>query len=128
MRNLIDDRGEQLPTHIGRGFKLLVGARTRRAQQIAAVGRFQIEANRILLRDIVIGGYVLEIAGRIDRPVCRRALHPIIPLKNSRSPPAHAWIRSSANARAAARSKSRSRASCRISLAVCAAKRGCWAR
>ena len=47
--NLIDDRGEQLPAHVRRRLELLIGARAGGAEQIAAVRRLQIEADRQLL-------------------------------------------------------------------------------
>ena len=67
-RNLIDDRGEQLPAHVGRRLELLIGARTGGAEQIAAVGGLQIEADRLVLRHIAVGPDAFEIAPW-DRPV-----------------------------------------------------------
>src|ERR1700736_4400054 len=46
-RILIDDRAEQVPAHVGGGLELLEGARAGGAWQVAAVGRLQIEADRI---------------------------------------------------------------------------------
>ena len=46
VRNLIDDAGEQLPAHIGRRLQFLERARAGLAQQVAAVGDLQIEADR----------------------------------------------------------------------------------
>src|SRR5712691_10071822 len=65
--DLIDDQGEQLPAHVGRRLELLVGARARRAQQVAAVRRLQIDTDRKPFR--AIGARLadaLEIAARID--------------------------------------------------------------
>ena len=66
LRNLIDDRREQLPAHVGRRLELRISARARGAEQIAAVGGFQIETNRVVLGDFAIGFDVFEITPRID--------------------------------------------------------------
>ena len=50
MRDLVDDRGEQRPAHVGRRLELGIGARTGRAQEIAAVGGLEIDADRQPLR------------------------------------------------------------------------------
>ena len=44
--NLVDDRREQRPAHIGRRLERFIGARACRAQQIAAICRLQIDADR----------------------------------------------------------------------------------
>src|SRR5207248_8306258 len=46
-RELIDDMGEQFPAHIRGRLQRLEGAWTGRAEQVAAVGRFEIEAHRL---------------------------------------------------------------------------------
>ena len=74
-RNLIDDRGEQLPAHVGRRLELRVGARAGRAQKIAAVGRFQIKADRLMLGHVAAGIDALEVALGIDSPLCCRRCH-----------------------------------------------------
>ena len=59
---LIDDTGEQLPVHIRRRLQRLEGARTGRAEQVAAVGRLEIEAHRLDFGDrAALGRDVLEI-------------------------------------------------------------------
>ena len=75
LRNLIDDRGEQFPAHVGGRLELLIGARASRAQEIAAVGRLQIKADRLVLGDFAVRRHAFEIALGIDRPFCRRPLH-----------------------------------------------------
>jgi hypothetical protein len=67
-RQLIDDRGEQLPAHIGGRFERLESARTGFAQQIAAIGDLEVDADRRRLgnaRSLLADG--LEIAARDDR-------------------------------------------------------------
>ena len=65
--NLVDDRREQVPAHVCRRLQFLVGARTSGAQQIAAVGHFQIEADRRPLRDLgALARDRLVIAARIE--------------------------------------------------------------
>src|SRR6516225_825018 len=49
-RNLVDDAGEELPTHVGRRLEILKGARASLTQQIAAIGGLEVEADRLLLR------------------------------------------------------------------------------
>src|SRR5439155_24781586 len=64
---LIDDRPEQVPAHVRRGLELLEGPRAGRARQVAAVGRFQIQADRIALGDLVaIALDRLEIAAEVE--------------------------------------------------------------
>src|SRR5579864_6430687 len=75
MRDLVDDRGEQRPAHVGGRLQLRVGARTGRAEKIAAVGRLQIEADRLVLGPLAGGLDALEIALRIDRRVGCDAVH-----------------------------------------------------
>ena len=61
-------RGEQLPAHVGRRLELGIGARAGRAQEIAAVGGLEIDADRQPLRLLAAPGIdALEIAPRIDR-------------------------------------------------------------
>ena len=65
--NLVDNRREQVPAQVGRRLELLIGARTGRAQEIAAVGHFQIKADRRTPGDL--GALVrdrLMVAARID--------------------------------------------------------------
>jgi hypothetical protein len=65
---LIDDGSEQTPVHIRRRLELFVGARTGGAEQIAAVGDLQIEADRRTLRHRrTLGRDLLVIAARIKR-------------------------------------------------------------
>ena len=45
--HLVDDAGEQLPAHVGLGLEIGIGARTSGAEQVAAVGGFQIQAHRL---------------------------------------------------------------------------------
>ncbi len=89
--NLIDDRGEQLPAHVGGRLELLVGARARRAQQVAAVGRLQIDTDRKPFR--AIGARLadaLEIAAGIDfrRGQRRHGAPPFSDSDGSRARPA----------------------------------------
>ena len=75
--HLIDDRCEQVPAHIRRRLELLVGAGTGGAQQIAAIGHFQIKADRRTDGDLgALAVYRFVIAARIDarasKPDCRR--------------------------------------------------------
>ena len=73
---LIDDRPEQVPAHVRRGLKLLERPRTGRARQIAAIGRLQIQADRIGPGDLVaIALDRLEIAAGIDVAFRRRCAH-----------------------------------------------------
>ena len=65
--HLVDDLREQLPAHVGRRLELLVGARAGRAQQIAAVGRLEIEADRRRLRRCAPGARGSRSSGA-DRP------------------------------------------------------------
>src|SRR6516164_286977 len=66
--NLIDNRGKQFPAHVCGRLKLRVGARTGGAQEIAAVGDFQIETNRRTLSDLgALAPDGLVIAARIER-------------------------------------------------------------
>ena len=63
---LIDDAGEQLPAHVGGRLQLLIGARAGGAQQIAAVRRLQIEADRVRGGDgRAVLADPLEVAARI---------------------------------------------------------------
>src|SRR6516225_266975 len=73
--NLVDDRGEELPAHVGGRLEFLVGAGTGRAQEVAAVRGLEIDANR-LSRGVLVAPLVdaLEIAPRIDLEL-RRGLH-----------------------------------------------------
>ena len=48
---LVDDAGKQLPRHVLLGLELFKGARAGGAQQVAAIGGFQIEADRIRFHD-----------------------------------------------------------------------------
>ena len=48
---LIDQRGEELPRHVGLGLELLVGAGAGGAEEIAAVGGFEVEADGLVLSD-----------------------------------------------------------------------------
>jgi len=50
---LVDEGGEELPWHVGFGFELLVGARAGCAEEVAAVGGLEIEADRLVLSDRV---------------------------------------------------------------------------
>ena len=52
IRYLIDDAGEQRPAHVGGRFQFLEGARAGLAQQVAAVGDLQIQADRRGLGDV----------------------------------------------------------------------------
>src|SRR5262249_9157089 len=64
---LMDDRPEQVETYVCRWFELLESARARRARQIAAVGRLQIQADRIGRRGLVpLTPDRLEIAAWVD--------------------------------------------------------------
>ena len=45
--HLVDDAREQLPAHVGLRLEVRVGARAGGAQQVAAVGGLQVEADRI---------------------------------------------------------------------------------
>ncbi len=45
---LVDERGEEFPGHVGFGLELLVGAGAGGAEKIAAVGGFEIEADRFV--------------------------------------------------------------------------------
>src|SRR5215467_7836944 len=64
--NLIYNRFEQFPTHVCGRLKFLVGARTRGAQQIAAIGHFQIKTNWRTVRDLcALALYRFVIAARI---------------------------------------------------------------
>jgi hypothetical protein len=68
--DLIDNRHEQLPAHVCRRLEFLVGARTGGAQQIAAVGHFQIEADRRSLGDLgALARNRFVIAARVERRV-----------------------------------------------------------
>ena len=48
---LIDDAGKQLPRHVRLGLQLFKGARAGGTQQVAAIGRLQIEADGIRFHD-----------------------------------------------------------------------------
>ena len=48
---LVDERGEELPRHVGLGFELLVGAGAGGAEKIAAVGGLEVEADGLVLGD-----------------------------------------------------------------------------
>ena len=67
-RELVDDRGEQLPAHIPRRLEVFESARAGGAEQVAAVRRLQIEADGIFIdrRAQPVGG-PLEIAPRVRR-------------------------------------------------------------
>ena len=66
VRHLIDNRREQLPAHVRRRLQRLERARTRLAQQIAAIGDLQVQAHRrrIGVR-LALRLHRLEIAARI---------------------------------------------------------------
>jgi len=71
--DLVDNRREEVPAHVGWRLELLVGARASGAQEIAAVCHFQIKADRRS------GGYFgaltrdrLVIAARIERRLSDR--------------------------------------------------------
>ena len=51
VRILVDERGEELPGHVGFGLELLVGARAGGAEEIAAVGGLEVEADGFVLGD-----------------------------------------------------------------------------
>src|SRR5262249_54950459 len=72
--NLIDDRDEQLPAHVGGRLELGVGARAGGAQEIAAIGGLEIDANRLSCGVIAapLADDALEIALRIDLRLRRR--------------------------------------------------------
>jgi hypothetical protein len=66
VRKLVDDTSEQLPAHIGGRLEIFEGARAGFAQQIAAIGRLDVKANRLLLGNLaarVADGF--EIAPRV---------------------------------------------------------------
>ena len=72
VRNLIDDRDEQLPAHVGGGLELGVGARAGRAQEIAAVCGLEIDADRRAARIVAALLFdAFEVAPGID-PALRR--------------------------------------------------------
>src|SRR5262245_66589294 len=48
---LVDNRPEQVPAHVRPRLELLVSARAGGAQKIAAIGDFQIDADRWVSRD-----------------------------------------------------------------------------
>ena len=51
IRILVDERGEELPRHVGLGLELLVGAGAGGAEEIAAVGGLEVEADGLVLGD-----------------------------------------------------------------------------
>jgi hypothetical protein len=51
-RKLVDDPREQLPAHVGGRLQIFKGARAGFAQQIAAIGRLDIETDRFLLGNL----------------------------------------------------------------------------
>jgi hypothetical protein len=48
IRNLIDNGAKKLPAHVGWWLELFIGARARSAEEITAIGRFQIKAHGIV--------------------------------------------------------------------------------
>ncbi len=67
LRDLVDDGREQRPAHVRRRLELGIGARAGRAQEIAAVGRLEIDADRQPFRLLAAPGIdALEIAPRVD--------------------------------------------------------------
>ena len=65
--HLIDDAREQLPRHVGRRLELRISARTGGAQQVAAVGHLQVEADRGPVGDAAFSPCAgFEIAARVD--------------------------------------------------------------
>src|SRR4029079_13782359 len=73
IRHLIDNRCEQVPIHIRRRLEVLVGAGTGGAQQIAAIGDFQIDADRRADGDLgALALYRFVVAARIDARVNNR--------------------------------------------------------
>jgi hypothetical protein len=74
LRDLIDDRREQFPAHIGRRLELGVSARACGAKKIAAVGGFKIKTNRIVFGNFTVRFDAFEIAPGIDRTAGLRSL------------------------------------------------------
>src|SRR6266478_2508724 len=63
---LVNDASEEFPAHIRRRLEVLEGARTGLAQEIAAIGRLEIKANRLLFGDRAAGvADSFEVAARI---------------------------------------------------------------
>jgi hypothetical protein len=77
--DLVDDPGKQLPAHVGWRLELLERARAGLAEQVAAIGNLEIEANRRLFGDArAIGSDLLEVStwvfhgnrsGHVESPV-----------------------------------------------------------
>ena len=71
VRKLIDDRTKPFPIHVRRRLEIGVCARAGRAQQIAPIGHFQIQADRRPRRDpraVRVGRFM--VAPRVDRLRC----------------------------------------------------------
>ena len=67
LRHLVDNRGEQLPAHVGGRLEFDVGAWARRTKQVAAVGGLEIEADRWTLDTRrTVTGRSLVVAARVD--------------------------------------------------------------
>ena len=65
-RKLVDDPSKQLPAHIGWPLEIFERARAGFAQQVAAIGRLDVKADRLLLGNLaarVADGF--EIAPRV---------------------------------------------------------------
>ena len=80
--HLVDDAGEQLPAQVRLGLEVGIGARAGGAEQIAAVGGLQVEANGIARGDRAHRLDAVVIAPRIDRGrrACDHGTHDVAPI------------------------------------------------
>ena len=77
VRHLIDDAGEQLPAHVGRRFQILERAWTGLAQQVAAIGHFQVQADRRCFGNVVpLRGNRFKVAARVVQGCCGHQVNP----------------------------------------------------
>src|SRR5262245_66497836 len=87
---LVDNRPEQVPAHVCRRLELLVSARAGGAQEIAAIGDFQMDADRWVSgyfgalafdRFMVASRIAALVSKRITdgRAHCDRARAPLVP-------------------------------------------------
>src|ERR1700722_12983425 len=63
VRDLVHDLGEEIPRHVGLWLELLKSPRAGRAEEIAAVGYFQVQADGLLFandRKLILG--LLEVS------------------------------------------------------------------